>query len=280
VTFGLPFAILSAALFGTADFLGGLSTRRAPALLVTLIVSVLGAAPVLALAPWLPGTPGVGDLLWGAAAGVCGASGVTLLYHVLARGPVGVVAPIAGVCGVAVPVLTGFALGERPTPAAIAGIALAALAVALVSASAGGGAARRAERGVIVLAIVAGLGLGAFLVCLARVRESAGLMPLLSARGAGAIVAIAALLARRESFVVPPGARATAIACALVDGLANVLYLIVVRTHAVSIVGTIVSLAPALTIVLGRFVLHEHFHRKQLAGLALAAVAVVLLTAG
>ncbi|HTO92558.1 MAG TPA: EamA family transporter, partial [Candidatus Sulfotelmatobacter sp.] len=79
---------------------------------------------------------------------------------------------------------------------------------------------------------------------------------------------------------LPPGSRAPAIAGSLVDGTANVLYLLVVRSHAVSIVGTIVSLGPAFTIILARFVLHERFHRLQVAGLALAGVAIVLLTNG
>jgi len=281
VNFGLPVAAFAAAMFGSADFMGGLASRRASALTVTLMVSVLGALPVLALSFWVPGSPTPAEMLWGALGGVAGATGVTGLYYVLARGPVGVVAPVAAVCGVVVPVAAGLALGERPTLAAMIGIVCAVVAVVLISA--GGPAAggpRRAERPTIVLAILSGVGLGAFLVCIARIGESAGLMPLVAARGAGTLVALTGLALRREAPRLPEGSRLTATAASLVDGTANVLYLLVVRSHAVSIVGTIVSLGPAFTIVLARFVLHERFHRQQLVGLALAAGAVILLTRG
>ena len=283
MSFGLPVAALAAALFGCADFLGGLASRRASALTVTLMVSVIGALPVWALSPWIHGSPTPVEMLWGALAGVAGATGVTGLYFVLARGPVGVVAPVVAVCGVAVPVIAGFALGERPTTAALIGIALAVPAVMLISSSAseaGATAPRRAARPVIVLAVLSGIGLGAFLVCIARIGESAGLMPLIAARATGSVVALVGLALRREPPRLPPGSRAPAIAGSLVDGTANVLYLLVVRSHAVSIVGTIVSLGPAFTIILARFVLHERFHRLQVAGLALAGVAIVLLTNG
>jgi drug/metabolite transporter (DMT)-like permease len=281
VTFGLPVALLAAAMFGCADFMGGLASRRASALTVTLMVSVIGALPVLALSLWVHGSPTTAEMLWGALAGVAGATGVTGLYFVLARGPVGVVAPVAALCGVAVPVLAGLALGERPTLAAAAGIACAAIAVVLISSSGSAdGAPRRVDRSTLILAVLSGLGLGAFLVCIARIGESAGLMPLVAARGAGTLVALTGLALRREPPRLPAGSRFTAIAGSIVDGTANVLYLLVVRSHAVSIVGTIVSLGPAFTIVLARFVLHERFHRRQLVGLALAAGAVILLTGG
>jgi len=284
LTLGIPLAVLASALFGTGDFLGGLAARRASALMVTLVVSVLGALPTVLLLGQFPGVPTGADLLWGVGSGVSGALGVTLLYHVLARGPVGVMAPIVAVCGVAVPVAAGLALGERPTWAAGFGMLLAAGAVLLVSASApagGDGATRpRAERAVVLLAVLAGLGLGGFLVLLARVGPAAGLLPLVTARAAGAVTVLLVLLARREPLALPPAARVPAIAGALVDGVANVLYLLVVRSHAVSIVGTIVSLGPGFAVVLGHFVLRERFTRTQVLGLACAAVAIVLLTGG
>jgi drug/metabolite transporter (DMT)-like permease len=280
VNFGLPIAAAAAALFGTADFLGGYAARRASALMVTLVVSLVGAIPVIALALWAGGHASRADLLWGAAGGVAGASGVTLLYYVLARGPVGVVAPISAVCGVTVPVAVGLLMGERPTPAAAIGIALAVAAVVMVNGGAPDAKQPRAAGSVIVLAVLSGLGLGAFLVFLARVSPGAGLSPLLAARGAGALTVTVALLARREKFVLPPGARQSSLLGAMIDGFANVLYLLVVRTQAVSVVATIVSLAPALTVLLGRLVLKEQFHRRQSFGLGLAALAVVLLTSG
>ena len=74
MSFGLPVAALAAALFGSADFMGGLASRKASALTVTLIVSVIGAIPVWALSLWVHGTPTTVEMMWGALAGIAGAT--------------------------------------------------------------------------------------------------------------------------------------------------------------------------------------------------------------
>ena len=71
--------------------------------------------------------------MWGAAAGLAGGIGVALLYRALAIGSMAVVAPVTAVCAVTLPVAVAIALGERPGMGPTAGIALAILAIVLVS---------------------------------------------------------------------------------------------------------------------------------------------------
>ncbi|MEO5618431.1 MAG: DMT family transporter [Candidatus Eisenbacteria bacterium] len=294
----VAFAALASMMFGTADFLGGLASRRAPALLVTLIASVAGFALLVPAAASYGGTPSPIDYAWSVAAGVLGGLGVALLFHVLAIGPVGSVAPIVAVCGVAMPALAGLAFGERPGALPLAGIALATVAIVLVSrteeepAHSGGDpppdkrapsdapAGPAHERAsTLMLSAVAGFGLGAFLACLSRVPVGAGLWPLIVARLAGTAAVLAVILARRVPIRLGRESWGVSVASGFADSGANLIYLWIVRQHPLSIVGTIVSLSPATVVLLARVVLKERFHRRQIAGLALAALAIVLMTA-
>ena len=65
------------------------------------------------------------DVAFGAAAGVANASGLGLLYHGLAHGRIGVVAPVTAVVGAIVPVAWALAQGERPSGIVLAGAACA-----------------------------------------------------------------------------------------------------------------------------------------------------------
>jgi len=276
---GVLFAVLASMMFGSADFLGGFAARKTPVLLVTLVTMLVGFAILVPAALRAGGAPGPADFAWSTAGGVLGGLGVAILYRVLAIGPVGTVSPVIAVTGVAMPVFAGLAWGERPGVAAMAGIVAAGIAIALVSASPPQGGESRARTSTILLAALSGAGLGGFLVCISRVSTAAGLWPLVTARLAGTVSVVAILLVRRERVRAERTSLGFCVASGVLDSAANLLYLWIVKRHALSIVGTIVSLSPATVVLLARLVLHEHFHRRQIAGLALAALAIVLMTA-
>lgn len=276
----VAFAALASMLFGTADFLGGLASRKAPALVVTLIAMLAGFVLLLPAAAGAGGSPGIADYAWSVAAGVFGGLGVALLFHVLARGPVGAVAPIVAVCGVAMPAVSGLLFGEQPGAWPITGIALAAVAVVLVSGGEHPGSQTdaKAHASTLMLSAVAGFGLGAFLVCISRVPATAGLWPLVVARLAGLVAVVIVMVFRHVPLAGARAAWGGSAISGLTDAAANLLFLWIVRQHPLSIVGTIVSLSPATVVLLARVVLRERFHRRQVAGLALAGAAIVLMT--
>jgi drug/metabolite transporter (DMT)-like permease len=273
-------ALASSLVYGSADFLGGLATRRSPVLPVVAVSQAAGLV-VLALAmPLIPAHATHGDLAWGAAAGLTGGIGVALLYHALAIGPMSVVAPVTAVCSIAVPVLFGLGLGERPGARALGGVLLAAFAIVLISreppkegAAPGSGISRG-----VWIALVSGVIIGLFYVCLSRTRTQAGLWPLLMARAVSVTLFVGAGIVGRKALLPTRAAIPLVLGSGVLDMLANVLYLVAVRGGMLSIVSTLASLYPAATVVLAALVLRERLRGQQLAGLACALIAVVLIT--
>jgi uncharacterized membrane protein len=275
-------ALAAAVGFGAADFMGGLAARRAPTLAVVLWSQLVGLAMVAAALLVFPARPSALDLGWGAAAGVAGSLGVGLLYHALSIAPMSVVAPVTGVCALSVPVVAGLAFGERPGAAALAGVLLAALAVVLVSRGADPAHAPPSPGGSalgVPIAVAAGMVVGLFLVGLAQASPGAGLWPLVAARASSVVAAgvLGAAAIRRmhlDRAMVP-----VVVAAGATDMLANILYLLAVQRGMLSMVGTLSSLYPGVTVLLAGLVLHERLRPVQVAGLACALAAVVLVTA-
>ena len=281
-------ALASSALYGAADFLGGLASKRASTPWVVSISQAAGLLVLLAMVGFLPAAdPTIPDVLWGAAAGLCGTLGVGLLYRALAIGTMGVVAPITAVCAVALPVLVTIARGQQPAPMALTGIVLAMVSIALVSqqppdsSSGSSVAARRGLPAGVPHALVSGVAIGLFFVVLAEARPESGLWPLVGARaGALPFCVLAGALAGQPLRLVSRGAVLTAAAAGIVDMTANVLYLLASRMGSLAVVVTLSSLYPASTVALARVVLGERLHRTQVIGLVCALVAVVLIVAG
>jgi drug/metabolite transporter (DMT)-like permease len=273
----------SAALYGSADFCGGLATRRASVVPVMIFSQLAGLAALLLVLPLLPpASAGIADLMWGALGGCALAGGLTLLYRGLATGKMSVVAPVTAVLAVVVSALAGFAAGDRLSWAGWGGVALALAAIVLVGqdgAPASAAEGRSAARG-LRAALLAGALLGLFLTALKQTAPASGLLPLVPARlSAAAALAVAALFTR------PPlrGARSAAwliLAGGALDVCANVFYLLAARLGTLTVAATLTSLYPASTIVLARFFLGERLRGIQVAGLVCAAAGVALIGAG
>ena len=274
----LILALLSAAFYGTADFLGGVAARRAPPLGVTALAQGIGLVVVVAALPFFPAElPSAIGALWGVGAGVTGAVGVALLYYGLKVGRMSVVAPVTAVCSISIPVLAGLGLGERPGVSAVGGIAVAIVSVALISRHEDPAAATPVRDRSVAIALASGVAIGAFLVCLARAGGASGLWPLVIARAASTIVLLAAARLARVSLAIPRGALPAVAGCGAIDVLANALYLVAVREGPLGVVATLASLYPASTVLLARVVLGERLRPVQSVGLGCAAAAIVLI---
>src|SRR5262245_24572191 len=102
------FGLASAATWGVGDFSGGLATRRVSVLTVTLLSQVAGLILCILLAlAWSEKLPSVGDIAWGALAGILGLAGLVALYRAMAIGQMGIAAPITAVIAATLPVTVG-----------------------------------------------------------------------------------------------------------------------------------------------------------------------------
>lgn len=274
-------AIVSATLYGAADFLGGIASRRTNT--TSIVVTSQGSGLVLLalMLPLLPdASPSGADVFWGGAAGLTGGIGVALLYRALAVGTMARVAPTTAVCAVMIPVVTGAFFGERLAPSTLVGIALAIVAIVLVSQQERG-ASVEARAGTLPpgvgIALASGVAMGLFFLALARTHAQAGLWPLLAARAVSvSLFGAMALVTARPLRMASPVAR-MAVAGGALDMLANALYLVATRYGPLSVVVTLSSLYPASTVLLARMVLRERLNGWQVAGVACALAAIALI---
>jgi drug/metabolite transporter (DMT)-like permease len=272
----LLLALGSSLAYGCADFLGGLGARKAHVLRTVIVAAPASLAVELLLWPVLGATFSTGALAWGAASGVASAAAFALLYRTLAIGPMNVLSPLTALVSAVLPVGVGLLQGEHLGPAGLLGLPLALVAVVLVSAGHGGGAARP-SRTALLLAFGAGAAIALQLVFLHQAPSDSGVAPLIIGRAVSSVVTLAAagLMFRRLGTEKP--AYAVSAAAGVLDSVANLLFLLAARSGDLAVVAVITALYPAGTVLLARGALAERVHRGQLVGLGTAAVAVSLL---
>jgi drug/metabolite transporter (DMT)-like permease len=299
-------ALAAAMLYGTADFLGGVASRRARVFAV-LAVTVPAGAAVMIVVALLGQAPGLGGLLghgglgaptsiggwsaagWAAGSGVCGALGLIAFYAGFATAPISMVAPVAALVSAVLPVGVAIAGGERPGTGVIAGGLLCLIAIVLVSAQpAAKGADERGDGRLIAsgrlralgYGAAAGAGFGLFFICLKNAGQSGVLWPVAISRSAGTVVAFGMALATGTRLWPRRGAGFAGIALisGAVDAAANVCYVLATRAGLFGLAVVITSLYPGITVLLARVLLDERMRWLQRAGLLLAAVGVLLVT--
>lgn len=272
-------ALGAAAFYGSADFMGGLATRRSAAPTVALGAQVSGVLVLLGGLLFLgPATLAGADLAFGALAGLFGGIGLMLIYRALAAGPMSIVAPTSALSAASVPVVAGLLLGDRPGPMALTGIAVSFVAVLLITwERTEPGVARRVSRNVVLAALAGGTLFGLFFVALHQADEAAGLWPLLAARAAS-IPVLVALWRRGGSAPWPSrGLVGTVVVSGALDMLANILFLLATRHGMLAVVSAVVGLYPATTVMLAQTRLGERMRGVQGAGMAVAVLAAVMV---
>ena len=270
-------ALGAALAWGFGDFGGGLSSRRAPVIGVVLVVQGLGALLMLVLAILRADpAPASGTLGIAMACGVVGAGAILALYHGLAVGRMGVVAPLAAVLGASIPVIVGFVLLGPPSGSVVVGIGLGVVAVVLVSRV----PAPAGRRSGIGWAIAAGALIGIFNVLVSRFPAGEVTWPLGIVRlTATLVVGLVALVGRRP-WRVPRGALPLAGFVAVADVTGNALYIAATHAGRLDVAAVVSSLFPVITVILAILVLRERLTRSHAAGIAAAAGAVALIAAG
>jgi drug/metabolite transporter (DMT)-like permease len=272
---GIAFGLAAASSWGTGDFCGGLASKRTHVYGVVLLSQLEGLGLLVALALLLSEpVPGLPDMIWGGIAGVAGTVGLAALYRGLATGPMGVVAPIAAVVSVILPLFFGLFLEGVPAWSQLVGFGLALCAVWLITRPRHG---ERIQARHLALPVLAGLGFGVFLILIDHVSAAAVLWPLASARAASVLVLAIALLVARQPVAQARSQIPLIVLAGLFDTGGNAFYAVAARAGRLDIAAVLGALYPAMTVVLARLILKERLSRQQGLGLAMALLAVMLI---
>ena len=277
------FGLLTAVCWGGADFMARFTGRAvgpdvalsgmlvASAVLLTVLVLATSAPLIESSAGWY--------LIVATGIGVMAAT--LLLYAGLARGPIGMVAPIVGAYP-AFNILIGLAFGIVPTgPQWIAILTvMAGVAVVARYAPEPGEDVTGDLRLTLVLALLSAL---AFALTISAGQAAArlhGELPVTAAaRWVSVVAAFGYLLVRRRPVVVPAGWRWPVAAQGTLDGLAYLALFAAAHGPGSVIAAVVASSFAAVTVLLARFVLKEPMSLAQWAGIAMIVSGVGALSA-
>ena len=272
--------LVTAVLFGSADFFGGISAKKTSVLNVVAFAHLIGLIGATAIAPFIAEQFGWQDFAIGIASGAFGGIGVALLYRGLAIGPMVVVAPLTAITSAAVPAIWGVLGGERLAALGWVGVAVALVAIGLISMPADADDAP-ITASIVGQSLLAGACFGAMFILFDAVGEETAPWPIVGARLMTSTVLLGFILtARREGLSTVKPAMLPIVLTGLFDTGSNVIFLFATNLGDLSVVAVLSSLYPAATVVLARFWLGEKMSRLQLTGMSLALLATALIAVG
>jgi len=274
--------LLSAASWGGSDFVGGVGARRAPALLVVVSGHIFSFLVLLVICMGIRlAVPSPHFLFYAALGGFEGSLALAIFYRALAMGAMGLTAALTGLLTALVPVTFSLFHDGLPSPLAAAGLAMGLAAIWMIThvpqATSSGEKAMPTPPAALLLGMLAGIGFGAQLIFFKLASGGGMLWVMTSARAAGTLAMILVLV------VMPPKGRwrgfwLAGLAAGALDTIGNLFYLQATRFGRLDVSALVCSLYPAGTILLAALLLRERPTSRQMAGMALALAAVVLLS--
>lgn len=273
---GIMMAFVSALVWGSADFTGGMATRRRDQYQV-LVLSALSGLGILIFATLIfrESFPSWKGVMWAALAGISGTVGIASLYKGLAIGESAVVAPTSAVIGAGLPVAFGFLIDGLPDPLRLIGFFLAFIGIWIVSQTS---IEKTGEhRKGFVLAVIGGLGFAGFMIFMSRVDSAKVFTPLIVSRVMVLLGAIFMLKLTHKSFPAVQGSWISILAGAL-DAGGNIFFMLAKHFTRLDTAVVLSSLYPAATVILTGLILKERISLKQWGGVIVCLAAIILIT--
>ena len=266
-------------LWGASDFAGGFGSRRANAFVLTAFSHVCALALMAAIAIGIGGAfPDRASIAWALLAGALGGFSLAIFYGALAKGQMGLTAPIAALLGAAIPTMVDIALEGAPSRWSIAGFGLAIFAIWLITRPEAQGENDDDGRPKgVATAALAGVGFAGFYLCIHQATGSPAWVAAISRVGSFTATAIAVAVVR-PSLAMERPAIGLGMLAGFFDVTASALFIYANQHGRLDEAVVITSLYPAITVVLARVFLKEHFSRWKLIGLLAALAAVPLIS--
>ncbi len=269
-----PFYSLAAvAAWGTADFLGGYAARRGNAYLLTVIVYGAGLVLMTSIAAATHSPfPGRTALVWTLAGGCFAGVSLALFYRALAVGKMGLAAPITSVLAAAIPTAVGIFTEGFPGFVRIAGFVLAIAGIWLISRP----GEQESQKG-IGLAVLSGLGFAGFFLCMKGAGNGSAFWISAISRWSSLLLAGLIVLLWTRKPQISRSSALIGVAGGCLDVTGTALFVRAIQTGRLDSAVVLTSLYPAVTVVLARAFLKEHFTRWKTIGILAALVAVPLI---
>ena len=270
-------AVASSLMWGTADFLGGVTSRRLPALAVYGLSQAVGFM-VLITAATVTGSwaadPGFWP--WAIASSVLGLVGMLSFYTALAIGPMGIVSPLVSL-SVLVPLSFALLRGEAPTGVQVLGIISAVVGILLASGPELSGAESARP---LVYAGVAAACFGGMYLTMAEGSRYSPLMTMTGMRITTVVMFAVILVAVRNIGGAQRADALPLVATGVLDAGANLAYGVATTMGLLSTTAVLGSLYPVVTALLAAVFLHERLRAVQYVGVVATIAGVLMISSG
>jgi drug/metabolite transporter (DMT)-like permease len=289
--FTIVLGFATSLVYGFADFFGALGSKHIKPVVVTFWSGLSGLALLLSASLFMGADFSANSILCGVIGGIASAFAMTCLYAALAIGPISILSPLSAVVMAIVPMIIGFAQGDRFSLWGWLALGAILVAVVLVGFVPGDDVRLPSLKG-LLLGIGAGIGMGAVLLALAAAPKDSGLaspaiLRAVSATLLGIFMLVTINRGRAGSSNGEAGAAQSSkvstkiwlavIATGFLDSSANVFFTIASRQGSLSVVSVLTALYPLGTIILARIFLKERIARSQMLGIILALGASAVL---
>lgn len=272
-------ALLSSVLWGSADFCGGVLTKKYKAFAVTAMSQFFGLITAIVIivasngfiAPTLKWN---GYFLPGILAGIVGFGGLVSFYSGLSTGRMGVVSPISTLSTL-IPLAVAFIGGERPRAIQFIGIFIVLVGVFCGS---GPDIVKGLPLKPLLFGLGAALGFGTALALMAQGSKTSALMTMSSMRLATVTISIFIAIKFRSLGGFKVSDLSLLIFIGITDFMANYLLGVATTKGLVSIAMVLGSLFPMMTALLAFKFLQERLHKVQYLGIILAVTGVSLIS--
>ena len=272
----IPVAYALAAVFawGWSDFIGGYATRRVNAFLFTAAVHtsgmfLMGSLALYTHAPF----PDKAGAAWSLVAGVLGGGALAIFYRALSMGNMGLTTPVAAVVGAALPTLFSLRTEGFPGYLPLAGFLLAGIGVWLIS--------RPDQQGGppagLWQAALAGIGFAGFYICVREAGDASSYWVAALSRVSALIVTAAVVLVAGHTRSMDRSSSALAVVAGILDVSGTLVFVRASQGGRLDSAVVLSSLYPAITVLLARIFLKEHFTHWKVAGIVAALLSVVLI---
>ncbi len=273
---GIVFGLLTSLAIGSADLFGRrVSNARGP-IVAGVVLQFVATFTSLAALGVVGSAYDTRDLGLGLVSGLGLGVGLWGYFSGLQRASSAVVAPLVATLSAVIPY--GYALirGSEPSVQAVVGAVVAFVGIIVITA--GRGRVTNLAAG-LRWGLLSGLGYGVGLSVVIDADEASGAWPAVGQRIGAFCLMLVVAATMRLSPLPPRGLRLAALLAGIFAGSSTVFYLLGVQADAPSAVVT-ASLFPAMSVVVGRVAYDDEVGRRQVVGIAIAIVGVIVLALG